>query len=220
MKLTKTSAAIAFTLAASAFSQAALADVTTNVGLVSEYHFRGIQQTSSASASAGLDYEESGFYLGTWIADVEDGLEIDVYGGYGFDISEDVSASIGVTTYQYTGDFDSAYNEVNFGLGWGMLSVEYTIGEWDEDIGLGIAGGDYTFLALTLEHEGFYGTFGTFGDESDGEYLELGYGTEIGGFDAGVSMIFADSDLGAADENGNPQSDETILFSIGKSFSL
>lgn len=214
MKLTKTTQAVAFVLAASAFSQAAYADLSANVGLVSEYHFRGIQQTSSASASAGVDYENGGFYLGTWVADVEDGLEIDVYGGFGFDISEDVSASVGVTTYQYTGDFDSAYNEVNFGLGWGPLSVEYTVGEWDDDIDLGIPGGDYTFLALTLEHDGFYGTFGTFGDESDGEYFELGYGTEIGGFDAGVSVVFADSDLGG----GN--SDETILFSLSKSFDL
>ncbi|BDX08210.1 TorF family putative porin [Planctobacterium marinum] len=214
MKLTKTSAAIAFAVAACTFSQASYAEVSANVGLVSEYHFRGIQQTSSASASAGLDYEEGGFYLGTWVADVEDGLEIDFYGGYGFDISEDVSASIGVTTYQYTGDFDSAYNELNLGLGWGMLSIEYTIGEWDDDADLGIPGGDYTFLGLTLEHEGFYGTFGTFGDEADGEYFEVGYGTEIGGFDAGISMVFADSDLGGG------ESDETILFSIGKSFSL
>lgn len=214
MKLTKTTQAVAFVLAASAFSQAAYADLSANVGLVSEYHFRGIQQTSSASASAGVDYENGGFYLGTWVADVEDGLEIDVYGGFGFDISEDVSASIGVTTYQYTGDFDSAYNEVNFGLGWGPLSVEYTIGTQDDDIDLDITETDYTFLALTLEHEGFYGTFGTFGDEMDGEYFELGYGTEIGGFDAGVSVVFADSDLGGG------SSDETILFSLSKSFDL
>ena len=33
--------------------------------------------TSISSASAGVDYEEGGFYIGTWAADVGDGLEID-----------------------------------------------------------------------------------------------------------------------------------------------
>lgn len=215
MKLHKTSAAIALVLASSAWSQVAMAEVSANVGVVSEYHFRGIQQTDSASASAGLDYENGGFYIGTWTADVKDGLEIDVYAGYGFDLTEDFSASVGVTTYQYTGDFDSAYNEVNLGLGWGPVSLEYTVGTQDDDAGLGITETDYTFLAITLEHENFYGTFGTFGDEVDGDYFEFGWGTEIGGFDAGVSLIFADSDLGAGGD-----SDETLYFSLSKSFAL
>jgi uncharacterized protein (TIGR02001 family) len=219
MKLTRTSAAIALVLASSAWTHTASAEVSANVGLVSEYHFRGIRQTDDASASAGLDYENGGFYLGTWTADVEDGLEIDVYAGYGFDLSEDFSASIGVTTYQYTGDFDSAYNEVNLGLGFGAFSLEYTVGTQDDDIDLGITETDYTFLALTFEHEGFYGTYGTFGDEVDGDYFEFGWGTEIGGFDAGVSVILADSDLGAGGASGD-DSDETIVFSLSKSFDL
>jgi uncharacterized protein (TIGR02001 family) len=214
MKFTRTSAAIALALAASAWTQTASAELSANVGLVSEYHFRGIQQTGSASASAGLDYENGGFYIGTWTADVEDGLEIDLYAGYGFDISEDVSASIGFTTYQYTGDFDSEYNEVNLGLGWGGLSVEYSIGEWEEDLSIGIPGGDYTFLAFTYEYEGWYGTYGTFGDEAEGDYFEFGWGAEIGGFDAGVSFVLADSDLGGG------SSDETIIFSLSKGFDL
>ena len=215
MKLTKTSAAIALVLASSAWTQTASAEVSANVGLVSEYHFRGIRQTDDASASAGLDYENGGFYLGTWTADVEDGLEIDIYAGYGFDISEDVSASIGVTTYQYTGDFDTAYNELNLGLGFGAFSLEYTIGTRDDDAALGVlAEEDYTFLGLTYEYESFYGTYGTFGDDYDGDYFEFGWGTEIGGFDAGVSVIFANSDLGPGD------SDETIYFSLAKSFDL
>lgn len=216
MKLTKTSAAIALVLASSAWTQTASAEVSANVGLVSEYHFRGIRQTDDASASAGLDYEKGGFYIGTWTADVEDGLEIDVYAGYGFDLSEDFSASVGVTTYQYTGDFDTEYNEVNLGLGYGAFSLEYTIGTRDVETA---SDEDYNFLALTFEHEGFYGTFGTWGDDYDGEYFEFGWGTEIGGFDAGVSVIFADSDLGAGGASGS-EADETIYFSLSKSFDL
>ena len=214
MKHTKLGSAIALVLAASAWSQSASAEWSANVGLVSEYHFRGIEQTSDASASAGVDYENGGFYVGAWTADVGDGLEVDLYGGYGFELTEDLSASVGFTTYQYTGDFDSAYNEVNLGLAFGMFSVEYSIGTHDDDAALGIAESDYTFFGLTIEHEGFYGTFGSHGDDFEGEYFEAGWGTEVGGFDAGVSFIFASDDLTGADNT------ETVIFSLSKSFDL
>ena len=56
------------------------ADVSTNVGFESEYIFRGIAQEKS-SASAGLDYSSNGFYVGTWAAQVTDGLEVDGFFG-------------------------------------------------------------------------------------------------------------------------------------------
>ncbi|XOV79686.1 MAG: TorF family putative porin [Aestuariibacter sp.] len=211
MKLTKTHL-LAAAFATLGYSQIASAELSANIGLVSEYHFRGIAQTTDASASAGIDYENGGFYVGTWAADVSDGLEIDVYAGYGFDLGENVGASIGFTTYQYTGDFDTAYNEVNLGLAWGAVSFEYSIGTRDDDVDLGVLDEeDYTFFAVTIENNGFYGTFGSFGDDYDGEYFEAGWGTEVGGFDVGVSAVFSDSDL---------DDDETILFSVSKSFDL
>ena len=64
-----------------------MADLSANIGFVSDYVFRGIYQAPS-SASAGIDYEhDSGFYIGTWGADVGDGLETDVYFGYGGDVA-------------------------------------------------------------------------------------------------------------------------------------
>ena len=58
-------------------AQVATADLSYNIGYVSEYYFRGILQKSS-SASAGIDYEENGFYIGAWGADVGDGIEYDI----------------------------------------------------------------------------------------------------------------------------------------------
>lgn len=211
MKVVKLCSIAAISVASFAYSQLASADISANIGVVSEYHFRGVAQTTDASASAGIDYENKGFYLGAWTADVSDGLEIDVYGGYGYEFESGLGTSIGFTTYQYTGDFDSAYNEVNLGLSFGKFAIDYAIGTREDDVDLGITESDYTFLSLTVEHEGFYGTFGTWGDESDGEYFEAGYGTEIGGFDVGISVVASGSDL---------DDDETILFSIGKSFDL
>jgi uncharacterized protein (TIGR02001 family) len=210
LKITVLAAAV---LAASSFSQKALAEgsLSANVGYVSEYHFRGIQQTDSGSASAGLDYENGGFYLGTWAADVADGLEVDFYAGYGLEFDSGLAIGAGVTTYQYTGDFDSAYNELNLSAGFGMFSLEYTIGTQDDDAGLGITETDYTFTGISIEHNGFTGTFGAFGDEVDGEYFEVAYGSEIGGFDVGVGVIVSGSDL---------DDDEAMYFSLSKSFDL
>ena len=96
----------------------AQADLTGNLGYMSEYHFRGILQKVS-SVSGGLDYESGGFYVGTWAADVGDGLEVDGYFGYGADVG-DVSLSVGYTGYFYTGDFDDTYQEINLGAGIGI----------------------------------------------------------------------------------------------------
>lgn len=218
MKKTLLSIALSATIATSAFisTQASavggIEGLSANIGVVSQYFFRGISQTDSASASAGLDYENSGFYAGTWVADVKDGLEIDVYGGYGDELNSGLGYSVGFTTYQYTGGFDTSYNEINLGLSYGIFSVSYNAGDWEIENG---ADQDYNLLSATVEHSGFYVTYGTFGADSDGEYLELGYGTEVAGFDVGVAVIANSKELGAESQGG---SDENLVFSIGKSF--
>ena len=219
MKKSILTIALGATLASSALisTQASALEVeglSTNVGVVSQYFFRGVSQTGTASASAGIDYENSGFSVGAWTADVQDGLEIDIYGGYGGEFGGGVGYSVGFTTYQYTGGFDTSYNEVNLGLSYGMFSLSYNVGEHEVEGG---SDSDYDFLSITVEHEGFYATAGTWGDDFDGEYLELGYGTEIGGFDVGVAFIANSEELGAESISGSG-SDENLVLSIGKSF--
>ena len=137
-------------------SSVASADVSYNVGFVSEYYYRGIYQ-KNASASAGMDYEQSGFYAGAWTADVGDGLEVDGYLGYGGEVA-DFTYGVGFTGYYYTGDFDETYEEVNLSAGYGPLSIGYSIGEWDGD-----GGTDYDFLEVSIDlGAGFYGTYGSF----------------------------------------------------------
>ena len=100
-----------------------------NIGFMSDYMYRGVHQSSS-SAMGGLDLEYGGFYLGTWFADLQEdgwvdgshrGFEYDVYAGYGFNVTDTISASIGYTIYRYTDKganaFDDDYDEVNLGLG-------------------------------------------------------------------------------------------------------
>ena len=194
-------------LTASGFAQA---DLTANIGYASEYIFRGIPQKNS-SASGGIDYTSNGFYVGTWAADVGDGLEVDGYFGYGGDAG-DFSYSIGYTGYFYTGDFDDTYQEINLGGGYGPLSVDVALGQYDNFGGPKL---DYAYYAATLTAEnGLYGKVAGFGQDFSGGYLELGYGTTVSDIDLGVALIFSNSDLlGGAD-------DQNIVFTIGKSFDL
>lgn len=212
MKFNKLASLTAIALGTSMLSQAAFAEWSANVGVMSDYHFRGIQQTESASAFAGVDFEQDGFYAGVWTAELEDGLEVDLYGGYSAELDSGLGLNLGYTSYQYTGDFDSAYNEINLGLSYGFVSVDYAIGDWDGEVGNEAATeGKYSVATVTFEHNGFYATVGKYGREFDGEYGEFGYGTDVAGFDVGVALVVS----------GNALDDsESLYFSIGKSFSL
>lgn len=119
MKLKSTAALILTSLlagtAAMAQTTAPTPDYTLsyNVGVTSDYRFRGISQTTFDPAlQAGVDFaHKSGFYLGVWGSNVNwlkdfagatDGnLEIDLYGGYKGAITNDLGFDIGVITYQY-----------------------------------------------------------------------------------------------------------------------
>ena len=189
------------------------ADWSANLGFASDYYFRGIFQKQS-SASGGVDYEGGGFFVGVWAADVggdvaPDGIEIDGYFGYGLDVGA-VSLSAGYTSYFYTGDFDDSYQEINLGAGIGGFSLDVAVGEYANFEG---PTQDYTFASLTYEINGFYGKYGTFSQDFEGEYFETGYGTSVADFDVGVYLLFSNEDL-------TGEANEAIVFTIGKAFDL
>jgi uncharacterized protein (TIGR02001 family) len=204
---TKKAALVALTVLSSA---AANADFSANLGFASDYYFRGILQAPS-SASGGLDYESNGFYVGTWAADVKDGLEVDGYFGYGGEVG-DFGYSIGYTGYFYTGDFDDTYQEINLGGSYGLFALDVAIGEYENFAGPTL---DYTYYALTVEKDGFFGKYAGFSQDASGEYVELGYGTTVADIDLGVTLLFNDKDL-----SGDGESDQALIFSVGKSFDL
>lgn len=192
-------------LSASVVAQAGL---SANIGAMSDYYFRGVDQTTDgASMMGGVDYEaDNGIYVGLWAADVtDDDVEYDIYGGYAGEMG-DVSYSVGYAGYFYT-ESDVDFHELNFNFGYEFLSLEITFGTEDQPSGTPEA--DYTFMALTGEYEGAYLTYGSFGEDYDGDYVELGYGTSYEGLDLSVAYIDADDDLGDGD---------TVTFAISKTF--
>lgn len=208
-KLALTSLALGLSgLSAPAFA----VDLSANIGYNSEYIFRGIPQKNS-SAMAGLDLEAGGFYLGTWGADVGDGLEIDYYGGYGFDVG-DFSFGVGGTYYSYTGDFDDTYKEVNLSAGWSFLTFDAAIGTYENFAGPDL---DYEYYSLTAEYNGFFGRVATFENDFDGTYYEAGYGNTLSIedtdlLDYAVTVIYSDSTLLGG------ESDTNLVFTLSKTF--
>ena len=215
-------ATLALALLAPLGADAQEAEVSANAGWVSQYFYRGILQKTS-SASAGLDVGFGALSAGTWLADVRDGVEVDFYGSVGADV-EGLSLSVGGTAYLYTGQFDDTYLEANLGAGYGPLSVEFSIGQYDSPPEGGAVGDkqDYWFLGVTAEHEGFYGTVGTFGYDFDGAYGEVGYGFSAAELDFTISGILSDSDLSGLVEgpDDNPTSGVTLVFGVSKTFGL
>jgi uncharacterized protein (TIGR02001 family) len=121
--------------------------LTFNVGVVSDYLFRGVSQTHGKPAlQGGVDYAfDSGFYVGAWastITWVKDGYgkgstEVDVYGGYkGAFANPDWTYDVGYITYNYPGHGASLPNintganpntqEVYGAIGWKWLSAKYS----------------------------------------------------------------------------------------------
>jgi uncharacterized protein (TIGR02001 family) len=191
-----------------AASGIANAQWSTNLGFASDYYYRGIFQAST-SVSGGVDFAKNGFFAGTWAVDVDDGLEVDGYFGYGFAAGK-VDLSVGYTGYFYTSEFDDTYQEINLGAALGMFSLDVAVGRYGNFDGPAL---DYTFYSLTAEKNGFYGKIAGFARDFAGEYFEAGYSRELAGIDLGLALIFSNDDLVG-------EGDESIVLTIGKSFDL
>ncbi|GLX78836.1 hypothetical protein tinsulaeT_21760 [Thalassotalea insulae] len=131
MKKTLLTLALSSTLLATPMFASAKGELSANVAATSNYLWRGLEQTGGKAAiSGGIDYaDESGFYLGTWAsnADWADGMtyELDLYGGFGGSISEDVSYDIGFIYYAYPDETsgDADFSEVYANLSFGALTL-------------------------------------------------------------------------------------------------
>ena len=101
-----------------ASSSAALAEISANVTLASDYVFRGVSQTDNQLAiQGGFDWgHDSGFYVGTWASNVDSQffggatdpqIELDLYAGFANEFSNGLGYDLGYLRYQYPGGGDS-----------------------------------------------------------------------------------------------------------------
>jgi uncharacterized protein (TIGR02001 family) len=104
---------IVASLAAISFVAPAMAQdatVSYNVGVASNYFFRGATQTlDDPQAFGGADISKGAFYAGTWFSNVDFGgdanLEVDLYGGYKTKVGA-IDLDLGLLYYAYPGESD------------------------------------------------------------------------------------------------------------------
>ena len=119
--------------------------VTYNVGLYSQYIFRGLTQTDRKPAlQGGVDLtHSSGFYLGAWGSNIDwlrsdygptgavidpyytkgGNLEVDLYGGYRTELGKTgVGIDVGALQYWYPGTLNAGYAKANTTELYGALS--------------------------------------------------------------------------------------------------
>ncbi len=110
---------------------------TYNLGLYSQYIFRGLTQTNEDPAvQGGVDYSHSsGFYLGAWGSNISwlsdsvydsSSLELDIYGGFASTIGDTgIGYNVGVLQYIYPGDKPSGVKSAETTEVYGSLSYKW-----------------------------------------------------------------------------------------------
>lgn len=151
----KTLSVVAAALAITALPHIAHAEdanpLSFNIGVFSEYRFRGISQTRFKPAlQGGLDYAlPGGFYVGTWLSNIKwikdagtvsgvdtgnTQVEWDIYGGYKGEITKELTYDVGVLAYVYPsnkiGDIPGSANanttEIYGALTYGPATLKYS----------------------------------------------------------------------------------------------
>jgi uncharacterized protein (TIGR02001 family) len=146
--------------------------LTANLGITSNYIFRGVSQTQNkAAVQGGVDFGYNGFYLGTWGSNVSwvqtggykdnSSLEADFYGGYKNTFAEDFGYDLGVITYYYPGNkIEGATTpdttELYAGLSWKTLSLKYNYTVSDYFVGWTATDGGKTQGSYYLDLSGTY----------------------------------------------------------------
>lgn len=265
MKKTMLAAAIFAAFAGSAFAQTAAPaapaatpehTLTGNITLATDYRFRGLSQTFKGPAiQGGFDYaHSSGLYVGNWNSNVSSlqytngsGIEMDLYGGYKWELVKGVNADVGLLYYyypnaEYAGSNKKFNNgEIYFGVTWEWLSAKYNYGLTDF-FGLnsttapaGLANGDSKgsgYLDITANYEFMPKTFAiahvgrqwvkNYGALNYTDY-KLGVARDLGFATVGLSYYKANAPAAYNTiTNGNGSSkniaDGSFVLSVSKTF--
>lgn len=231
------------TLIASALlatSSAAMAEISGNVALTSDYVFRGVSQTDSQLAiQGGFDYEhESGLYVGTWASNVDSTflggcaagdcddpqIELDVYAGYGMELANGVGLDFGVLQYIYPGGdgipapANSSPDTTEFyvGASYGDFSVQLNYADelsfiWSNESAWYLSLGYETTLVNDIGLAIHVGhSFGDAWDVSTPSASSVGFPDSYTDWSVGVSKNVAGVDLGLTYTDSN--GDDSTMF--------
>jgi len=183
--------------------------LTGNIGVVSDYIFRGISQTQGHPAlQGGFDYNHaSGLYVGVWGSNVSwvqvggykenSSLEADFYGGFKGGFAGDFSYDLGVIKYYYPGTSKGGVTpdtmEAYAAIGWKFITLKYshTISQymvgWSGPNGENTRGSNYIDLSANYDLGNGWGVQAHVGHQkiknfSDASYTDwkLGVTKDVG----------------------------------------
>ncbi len=172
------------------FSGLSVAANEVNIGMSSEYVFRGVTQSNGAQVWGSFDYsiDNTGLYTGLWLsnAGLAGNEEVDVYAGYALALSDTLSLDIGGIGYFDPSAPSSATvnnsSEAYLGVNWEALNVYayYNFGGTAQDDDESIyAEANFGLPVLSdakLQiHLGYFVGTGDFYDAlSDDDYIDYG----------------------------------------------
>jgi len=203
-------------------------EIQANVGLATDYVFRGFSQTDEQPAiSGGFDYEfDNGVSIGTWASNVDFGsdtsAEIDLYAGYGFELSGNTTLDLTYVYYVYPDETDSLnYSEFQASLGLSdnfSLGLVYSPDYFGSDDSAIVLSADYSrSLSDQIGLELHVGYSDADADDffATGENSYIDYSAALTTSTAGVdlALTYYGTDLDDIDA-----ADDRIVFSISKSF--
>ena len=221
----------------------AQAEISGNVGMVSDYKFRGVSQTDNSIAlQGGFDYaHDSGLYVGTWMSNVDssffnaDGtdpqLEMDFYVGYAGEYN-DFGYDLSLVQFQYSGCDDCDTTELYLSGSYSIFTATFA---YTPEIGyLGDTSSDgawYLSLGAETEFTPGWTVHGSVG-YSAGEFFDnlgagvpssymdysVGVATSFQGVDLDLSWIDVDSDGDEIFGNSDALTDGRLILSVSKSF--
>lgn len=233
--MTKQSLILAAAIAGTLSTSVAMAGVTGNIGIGTNYVWRGVTQTNDqASIFGGLDWsDDSGAYVGTWASNVnysgdggggfegDYGYELDLYAGFAGEAGS-VGYDVGVVSYMYpvTPDFNftelyltGSFEVVSFGA---YFTVDKSKGLADP------TGEDDLYLTASVDLDSYSIYVGSYsfdaavpsGDD-DPDYTHYGISYSKDDFTFTV-------DKNDIDETGSDPSENNVRVTVGwsKEFEL
>ncbi len=113
-------------------------DLAYNIGIVSDYRYRGISQTRLQPAvQGGADLTYGAWYAGVWGSNIKwvkdaggkGDIELDWYGGYKYAATNDITLDFGALSYQYPNNAlptNANTTELYLGISTGPVSAKYS----------------------------------------------------------------------------------------------
>ncbi|MEN0109026.1 MAG: TorF family putative porin [Pseudomonas sp.] len=219
------------------------AEISANLTATSNYVFNGVSYSNGNPAiQGGLDWNtDAGWYLGTWATSIDyapfgfrdDKAEVDYYGGFAGQLTEQFGYDLGINFFTYPGIDDGA-NESDYYELYGSLSFEENTSlklsyspDYSGEVGKSLIllanhsialPQDFSLLleasyTQLLDNDNFQDSY-WFGDD---HYTHWGVGLARTFYGFDTSLKYSDTDASSShdpDDIAGPQ----LSFSVGRVF--